>query len=737
MRYLTLLKSRYFSYFLLIVSSGYLYSQFTVSELDSVTGITTQPTPTEAAPASRTITEMDQNIAKIVARLIQDYHYEAKKLNDALSETVYEEYFLKLDPNRYFFLESDIQDFKSEQYKLDDALTAGNVDFAFTVFARFLQRVKERVDYIKNHINDQFDLDGDEEMVIDRSDMPWAKDTAELDDLWRKRLMNQFLIDEFIAEKEEKEKHEKSMKEGEVSDISQPKEPLTQRIIKQYENYYHTIFEADDVEVIEHYLTALLKVYDPHSSYLNWRSLEDFDISMKLSLQGIGATLKSVGGYTEIVDLITGGPADKDGRLQPGDRIIAVAQKNEAPVNVVDMPLNKVVRYIRGPKGTEVSLQIIRSNGNPFLIRLIRDEVQLKDQEAQGKVVIRELPEMTKLNLGVIDIPSFYADFEGLKAGIKDAKSTSSDVRKIIDGMYKNDHIQGLIIDLRSNGGGSLEEAINLTGLFIPEGPVVQVRSRKGVDVRNDNDNGFYFNIPLLIMVNRSSASASEIFSGAIKDYGRGVVVGDQMTHGKGTVQTVLKLDRFNVFRDQKPGAMKYTMAKFYRVTGASTQNKGITPDIIFGSFLDYMDIGESNLDHVMPWDEIAPAEIVKPMDISGLIPELKARSQKRLQANNEYQILMEDIQNYAERRQLKTIPLNREKRQKYREEDEYWSEKSKAVLGKSKTKKSKVPNGEETEPEDDHDLYLEEGLNILADLVTLANKSLIAGKANKSGEHN
>ena len=662
-------------------------------------------------------TQLDKNISKVVAKLIQDYHYSGTKLNDEISALFFDEYFLRLDPNRYFFLQSDIDEFSPKKTILDDLILIGNINFAFEVYERLLQRIEERVKYVEKVVKKGFDFTKDEYLIVDRDKVPWAQSKDELDEIWRKRIKNQLLLYEFQRDEE-----------GENVDSFGDQMTPEEKVLKRYESYYKYFLDNDNADILEYYLTSLLQIFDPHSSYLNWRSIEDFDIHMKLSLQGIGATLRSEDGYTEVVSLVFGGPAYRDGRLQPGDRIIAVAQGSEQLEDVIEMPLKKVVRKIRGPKGTTVRISVIKSlNSPPTVIDLVRDEVKLTDEEAKGRVKEVKGNGNGIVKLGVIEIPSFYADFEAIKAQREDAKITSRDVKKIVNGMIENDQVEGLLIDLRFNGGGSLEEAINLTGLFIPEGPVVQVRNRRGVQVRKDADSGFFYDLPLVVMINRSSASASEIFSGAIKDYGRGIIVGDMQTHGKGTVQTILKLNRLHFFRNKKSGAMKYTMAKFYRTTGASTQKKGIIPNSSFPSFLDHMEIGEAQLSHVMPWDEIEPLKIERVIDVTPHLPEIQSRSQNRLQSHQEFLRLVSDIERFGERKNQKTLSLNKAKRIALREEDEYWTKRSKTFFGNRESQP--VDNKNEPKEQDDSDLYLEESLNILADLVDLMKKDNLAHK--------
>ncbi len=711
---------------LLLVAGGIPIAIAMLPALQAQTPDSNLTQKTNEESVERKVTILDKKIAKVVAKLIQDYHYDRVKLDDTISSKIYDEYFLQLDPNRYFFTAPDLEEFSSKRYILDDLLSLGNVDFAFKVYDRFLQRISERVEYVKENVENTYDFTSDDYIILDRTDGPWAKDREELDEIWRKRLKNQLLVFEYLMEEDD-----------EKDQYQQASQTSAEKVVKRYENYLKFFSENDTADVMEYYITTLLSIFDPHSSYLNWRSVEDFDITMRLSLQGIGATLKSVDGYTEVVNLVPGGPADKDGRLQPGDRIVAVGQADAPPVDVVDMPLNKVVRKIRGPKGAEVRLTVVKSlHGAPSVIEIIRDKVKLTDQEAKGQVEKIESANGEAVNLGVIHLPSFYADFEALKAGRKNAKRTSTDVKRIIDDMIRDHAIDGLIIDLRSNGGGSLEEAIALTGLFIPEGPVVQVRSRDSVKIRKDTDGGFFYDLPLVVLVNRSSASASEIFSGAIKDYGRGVIVGDKTTHGKGTVQTVLKLNRLNMFRKAKPGAMKYTMAKFYRVTGASTQQKGVTPDIIYPSFLDHIEIGEAYLKHIMPWDEIKPAATVTSVGVSSLIPPIVQRSEKRLENNTEFQRLKKDIERYGVRKQEKKLSLNKDDRIALKAEDEYWSKRSQAILGNAKDTEKSESNEEDADSEESDkeltvDLYLTETLEILSDLVSLTKQHDLAHGAN------
>lgn len=703
-------------------------------------------TNTGATP-SRVLQPQDKIIPQMVVYLLERQHYSRTKIDDAVSRDLFKEYFDNLDRNRYYFLASDIEAFAPYRDQLDNQLRRGDMSFAFAVFDLFLRRIKDRVNFVRDRVHDPQDFTVGESMHIDRTELPWPESVADLDEAWRKNLKNQFLT-ELLAEEErraeEAAKPEADERDDEDEDDVRRKkvteEGMTpeERVVKRYENYYNYFSAHDSADIIETYLSTLAGVLDPHSSYMNWRSKEDFDIHMKLSLQGIGATLTQENGYTKIVSLVPGGPAERDGRLKPGDLITAVAAGRRAESkNVIDMPLNKVVRLIRGKKGSTVVLTAISSlHDVPRRVDIVRDEVQLKEQEAKAEVKAVPGAEGRPVNVGIVTIPSFYADFAALKRGDPSAKRTTTDVKRLVDKMIGEDNIAGLIVDLRSNGGGSLQEAIQLTGLFIPDGPVVQVRQlvRRyqpqvgghewvlDVDVKEDRDRGFAYEMPLVVMVNRLSASASEIFAGAIQDYGRGVIVGDITTHGKGTVQTIRDLGgEAGRLKRLKPGALKYTMGKFYRITGASTQKRGIRPDITFPSFFDHMDLGEAQLEHVMPWDEIAPQPYSTWQDaVTPRIPALANRSEHRRQANPEFKQLAEDIARYGERRKRKTIPLQKQERLALRKEDEYWEKRRDEILSrKDGTDDDKDAQGDAEDDAKDNDIYLAETLDILRDLMT------------------
>ncbi len=730
----------------------------------------------------------EQMIAKTVAEVIGRYHYLSLPLDDTLSKQLFEEYFDRLDHEHSVFLASDIEEFRSYQTILDDLLRKGklrfafgtpnrylnmemfrqrvkkelqgNIDFAFDVYARFQQRLQERTEYVQQRLEQPFDFDKDEVILLDRSKEPWCKTKAELDALWRRRLKNNLLVYEMMSlneeEAEKKEeatsplaKPERAVGEGQEptpvtaeeakkqKTVSPPKTPK-QRVIQFYERYLRRYQEKDPIDIAEIFLSVFTRIYDCHSAYMAPDTEEDFDISMKLSLQGIGAMLTTEDAFVKVVRIMPGGPAEADGRLKEADRIIAVAQEDEEAVDVIDMSLHKVVRKIRGPKGTHVYLTVLeegkRLGSVPTVIDIVRGEVKLTEQEAKSEVRSISLPAATagvkaqKAAVAVIALPSFYSDFGRKKEGAKDYKSSSRDLRRLIDDARK-DGLSGMILDLRSNGGGSLDEAISLAGLFFAEGPVVQVRVKRGqVYKRNDPDKETVYDGPLVVLVDRLSASASEIVAAALQDYHRAVIVGEHSTHGKGTVQTVFhlnkKLKRSPIFAKQEAGSLKFTTAKFYRVTGGSTQVKGVTPDIILPSFTDHMELGEEHLPHVLPWDEIDMVKVACDVDVRPYLPTLSERSQRRLASNKDFQEYLQYIDKFAERRKRKTLSINRGKRTEKQKEDKAWTEKMKTFnLRKKRNKDPKVgekkteAGAKEAEPED---FMLVEALQIMGDLIVL-----------------
>ena len=511
-------------------------------------------------------------------------HYEKQRLNDDLSSKIYDLYLKSMDGTHSYFLASDVAEFEKYRLKLDDGLIRGNLDAPFAMYNRLQQRVTERLSFLLKQLPEKakdYDFDKDELLSLDRENVEWSTSTEELDDLWRKRLKNS-ILNLRLADKED--------------------DDIYELLSKRYQNQLNRTHLANEEDGFQVYMNAVTHAFDPHTAYFSPRNTENFNINMSLSLQGIGAVLQTEDEHTKVVRLVPAGPADKAGQLQTADKITGVGQGDEEIVDVIGWRLDEVVDLIRGAKGTTVRLEIIPSDANDLktkVISIVRDEVKLEEQSAQKEII--EIPQGDKvLRIGVIDIPTFYIDFQGRQEGKKDFKSTTRDVEKLVNEL-KEENIDGIIVDLRNNGGGSLDEALNLTDLFIDRGPVVQVRYSNGyVQVLPEDKNqkaGIVYDGPIAVLTNRLSASASEIFAGAIQDYGRGIIVGGQ-TFGKGTVQSVLPLEH---------GQLKLTQAKFYRVSGDSTQHQGVIPDILFPTLFDKEKIGESALDEALAWDTIRP----------------------------------------------------------------------------------------------------------------------------------
>lgn len=667
-------------------------------------------------------------IAKITVNIFAKDHFSQIPFDDALSSKFFDEYFKTLDPGKMYFTKADIQAFESERLKLDDQLKKGDVSFAYKVYDKFMERVRQCADYSIEAIKKGFDFSLDEEFELDRTKLPWPENEDELRKIWYLKAKNDVLYYRLIerAQNEESLKKEKDQPDETKKKSAWKNLPPEERVIKRLANGVTERAENDQMDILGLFLSAFANIYDPHSCYMPPKEEEDFNINMSLSLVGIGATLQSVDGYTKVVSLVPGGPAANDGRLEPEDRIVAVAQGDEEPVDVIDMPLSKVVRLIRGKEKTVVRLFVLKSykgmGAVPEEIALVRDKVQLKQQEAKGEI------KETKRNgcnykIGTIILPSFYYDFEGALKGDKNYKSSTKDVKAILQD-FSTKAIDGLVIDMRSNGGGSLPEAISISGLFMKAGPMVQVKDSSGsIEVKFDPDKNVVYDGPLLVLVNRLSASATEIFAAAIQDYGRGIIVGDQHTHGKGTVQTIMGLQEMTSYYNlsTKPGSVRITTQKFYRINGESTQIKGVTPDIIFPSFTDCMDIGEVFLEHALPWDTIPAVKYERCDKISGILNELKQKSEKRRNESADFKLLLKDIERFDRIRKNKKISLNEAKRwTEYLDEKKLLEQQEtlmKLEEGDSETKDKKTEK---------KDIFLDEAVNILSDMIFIsASKSL------------
>ena len=664
-------------------------------------------------------TEEMRVIANLTTSMLSKLHYVKRDISQENSRKLFDSYLKTLDPFKLYFTQEQIDYWRLRQNALLPSLAAtGDVTMAFAIFNEYLRNLEEYERFVKTQNFTAADFQTNDLYLFDRTKSDWAKNREELYTIWRQKLKNDLIsiiLQDRIREKEQKK---------EKKEASLPRKSPEERIRKRVSQFVQYNRNLEPIEVLELYLNSLARLFDPHTSYMAPRSEEDFNIGMQLSLVGIGAVLTSEDGYTKIVQIIPGGPADLDKRLKAEDRIIAVAQENGDAVDVIDMPLTKVVSMIRGTPGTRVKLTILEgvkgAKAVPVTIELTRNKVELKESEAKGEIrTIRNAAGET-FNIGVITLPSFYADFQAASSGDPDYKSSTRDVRKLIDSFKKKGPLDGLVIDLRSNGGGSLQEAVSLTGLFIKEGPVVQIRDSSGrVSVYQDEDPSVEYAGPLLVMTNRLSASASEIFSGAIKDYKRGVIVGDRKTHGKGSVQTVADLGNYLRYLGYNfpAGSIKLTNAKFYRINGESTQLKGVTPDIAFPTFTDTMETGEDKLENAISWDAIREvAHTQYEPAIADTIAELRKRSDERVRNSRDFTMLKRDIAYLMKNKGKKTVTLNLEQRWKeYLREKDIYEEQNKLLHLDTLTGDRKNTR---------KDLYLEETLNIMNDYISLKKES-------------
>ena len=568
--------------------------------------------------------------------------------------------FIKdLDSQKLYFLKSDIDGFARYRDQLDDLLKAGNVNFAHEVFKLYLQRLDERLAVAHQWIDAAHDFSLDESMMIDGEQVAWAPDVKELNDRWRKRVKYELLsleLDKVATDEAHKRLH------------------------KRYETIKRNAHDTEDNEVLEMFLSSVAHCFDPHSSYMSPQTVEDFQIQMRLSLQGIGAALRSEDGMTTVAQIVAGGAAEKDGRLKVGDKIVGVGQDDGDFQDVIEMKLNRVVRLIRGERGTKVRLKVLREAGQTTMIELVRQTIELKSSEVKGEIIqtserLGDAQGSPKYRIGVINIPSFYRDFSGAQQGKDDFKSTARDVAKVLAEFKANGGVDAVMVDLRMNGGGALSEAIEVTGLFIDQGPVVQVKEQNGkIKSHDDEEAGLVYGGPLVVVCNRLSASASEIFAAAIKDYGRGIVIGDKTTHGKGTVQNVMPVSSqmFKMIPGGKDrGAVKLTINQFYRVNGDSTQHRGVESDVVIPSLIDNMDLGESFLDNALAFDHVPAARHAQlPFVNAQLVGTLRDNSQKRIAVDPKFQQTLKDIDRYLARKSRKSVSLNEDNLRAEREED-------------------------------------------------------------------
>jgi len=650
--------------------------------------------------------DREQVIASLnVVELLKRHHYNKPPLNDERSEKIYQGYLKMLDPSRSYFIASDIAEFDQWRTRFDDLLKNGDLQPGFVIYKRHLERLQSRLQFTLNMLEngvDTLDFNTDETLLIDRENAPWVKDLAELDDLWRKRVKDEVLRLK-IAGKEPK--------------------AIQELLTKRYNNQLARLKQTRGEDVFQAYINAFAMSYDPHTTYLSPDNAENFDINMSLSLEGIGAVLQSDNEHVKVVRLVPAGPAEKSKQIAPADKIIGVAQGSKEMVDVIGWRLDEVVKLIRGPKGSQVRLEVIPASNAPNdqtskVVAITREAVKLEEQAAK-KSILNLKHDNRDYKLGVIEIPAFYLDFKAFRAGDPNYKSTTRDVKRLLTELEK-EKVDGVVIDLRNNGGGSLQEATELTGLFIDQGPTVLVRNSDGrVDVLADENTGIYYKGPMAVLVNRLSASASEIFAGAMQDYHRALILGGQ-TFGKGTVQTIQPLNH---------GELKLTLAKFYRVSGQSTQHQGVIPDIRYPDIMDTKEIGESALPEALPWDSIKPAIRPELDPIKPFLAELQSRFEGRTAQNPDFTFARERLQLAQKLMEETTVSLNESKRraqqtdiegQQLAIENSRRKAKGESLLNKLKEEdEDALPvEDEKTKPEDD--AYLAESGRILLDYLGL-----------------
>ena len=661
---------------------------------------------------------------KLTAKALENNHLRKLPQDAGLSSRIFDEYFKLLDPGKVYFTRHDILAFGKDRFRLLDEINNGELRAIYSIYDRYLTRLREYRAYVEKLMQEGVRFDTNETYTADRKDIGYSRNEVELKELWKKRLKNDLLYYRLM----QKVMEERSKDPEVQADLKKRwfKKSPEDKVRSRLHDQYNLAAQSDKMDILGIFLTAMAQVYGPHSHYSTPKQEEDFEIQFKLSLTGIGATLTSEDGYIKIVDLVPGGPADKNGKLKPEDRIIAVTQEKGEPVDVIDMSVNNAVKLIRGPENTKVTLTILAADKGasalPEDITITRGKVELKENAAAGRIKTVTAPDKTVKRIGVIKLNNFYMDFEGAAKGLPDYRSCTRDIKAILSD-FNAQKVDAVIMDLRSNSGGSLPEAIALSGLFITEGPIVQVvDAGKRHDVYNDPDERIAYSGPLVVMVSKFSASSSEIFAGAMQDYRRALLVGDSRTYGKGTVLSVTDLSRLLRFFSNKfaIGSLTHEIAMFFRISGQSNQARGIKPDIILPSFTEVMEIGEVYNDNYLPWQTIKPVELANRslMGYRLLTAEMKnqlaASSQKRLQSDPQFRKFKKDIERFKKIRDRKSVSLNEKQRLK-----EYYDEKAAADKMEDLMDDSDKSSGKK---KDKNDLLLQETLRIAAEYSTLLN---------------
>lgn len=691
-----------------------------------------------------------QIVAKELVKVIETYNYKKVKINDSLSNVIYEGFLKRLDPSRNYLLAGDIKEFDQYRTKLDDYLREGDLSPFFQMFNVFQKRYQERLQYSISQINQPFDYTKKDVYVYNREKLPWLSSTAEANDLWTKRVKYDLLnlkiasglTTPFDLKKPNADELSPSLEnENGVKDTSGTKNAETLR--KRYENLLSQASKTNSQDAFQIIMDAFTQSVDPHTNYLVPDNAQKFNEDMARSFTGIGATLQLENEVVKVASVVPGGPAFKAKTLNAGDRIIGVAQGNDDFVDIIGWRLDNTVQKIKGPKGTVVRLKIIPAgqelSSQPKVIAIVRDKVILEEQSAK-KTIKTVVSDGKTYKIGVIDVPGFYLDFEAYRKGDPNYKSTTRDVRLILDTL-KQQNVDGIVVDLRSNGGGSLIEAIELTGLFIKTGPVVQVKDLRKTEISDDDDPSISWTGPLGVMVDRFSASASEIFAAAIQDYGRGIIMGTQ-TYGKGTVQSAIDMSRFistvdeiimnaqnsdgkifSIGKSSNTGPPQYgqinlTMAKFYRINGSSTQHKGVIPDIQFPMIFPADKYGESSEPSALPFDMIKPAPFKKVANLSTVKPQLTKLHEQRMKASPEYKYLLEDIEQFKKREAENSVTLNAAQLKKERDQQEAVNlartNQRRALQNLPPLKKGEVA------AKQDNDFIEDESLKVMADFIQL-----------------
>ncbi len=647
-------------------------------------------------------TQLYQREARIITTLFTRYHYKKVNLNDSLSSVILKNYLQTLDYSKLYFYYDDVKKFKKKYGNfLDDDLMLGNVKPFYDIFNVYKKRVDERVKFALKRLKKGFDFTKDEYFTPDRKDAEYPRTVDEMNELWRKRLKNDALNLKLNGKKWD---------------------DIVKTLSERYKRFQKVLLQYKSEDVFQLAMNSFAESIDPHTNYFSPITSENFKINMSLSFEGIGARLTTENDYTKVLNIIPGGPAYKSGLLHADDKIIGVGQgKDGKIVDVIGWRIDDVVQLIRGKKGTVVRLVILKANSSPGMppdtISIVRDKVKLEEQAAK-KEIVKINHNGKEYKIGVIDVPAFYIDFDARRRGDPNYKSTTRDVKKLLTEL-KKDSVKGIIIDLRNNGGGSLQEAIDMVGLFIPEGPVVQVKNSVGkIEVDKDTDPATYYNGPLAVLVNRYSASASEIFAGAIQDYGRGLIIGEE-TYGKGTVQNLIDLSRF--IPGEKLGQVKLTIAKFYRITGSSTQRLGVIPDIEYPSPVPPEESGESAQPSALKWDRIRPADFVKYGTIQSVVPELVKLHKERIKKDPEFKIYLKEVERALELRKKKKYSLDEKKRKALRDKEE--KEKKALKEAQKKSNAFKITEDKDHKKKTEHldDPELLEACHILADFVKLS----------------